>query len=44
MEQWKKLALAEEKDPHLRKIIKEGPKGLSHLGITKQCIVSMFPV
>ena len=29
MEQWKKLALAEEKDPHLRKIIKEGPKGLS---------------
>ena len=29
MEQWKKLALAEEKDPHLRKIIEEGPKGLS---------------
>ena len=29
MEEWKKLALAEEKDPHLRKIIKEGPKGLS---------------
>ena len=29
MEDWKKLALAAERDPHLRKILIEGPKGLS---------------
>jgi len=29
LEDWKKRALKEEKDPHLRDIIINGPKGLS---------------